>query len=114
MTVDPHNRWPRVAALATAGTGIRGHPTPEVDLTGYRPLFRYLDQRFADNVVLTFGQIESLLGVTLPYLAYVEPQWWSGSSEPASVQSAAWVKAHRTAVPNLQARTVAFERTLGS
>ena len=96
--------------MAAAGAGIRGPHTPEFDLAGYRPLFRYLDQRFADNVVLTFGQIESLLGVPLPYLAYVEPQWWTASDEPASVQSSAWLKAHRTAVPNLQARTVAFER----
>jgi hypothetical protein len=90
--------------------GSVGLPTPMSDLAAYRPLLRYLERRFADNVVLTFGQIEDLIGFSLPYLAYVETQWWTASEDPPTAQSATWTSASRTAVPNLRARTVAFER----
>ena len=33
---------------------------------GYAPLHKYLDERYADTVVLTFGEIEDLLGSKLP------------------------------------------------
>jgi hypothetical protein len=79
----------------------------------YRPLHRYLETRFADALVLTFLQIEDLLGHPLPNSAYSEPHWWdnAAASGAASPQSAAWGSAHRAATANLGARTVRFERT---
>ena len=78
----------------------------------YRPLHRYLVDRYADIVVLTFRQMEDLLGAALPEAAHVEAAWWAnpGPESPASAQSSLWVNAHRVATPNLRARTVAFER----
>ncbi len=78
----------------------------------YRSLYQYLDNRFADTVVLTFAQIEALLGFTLPDLAGLRPDWWATPEADAvpSSQSRSWVEASRTATPNLRAQSVMFER----
>src|SRR5688572_20976166 len=78
----------------------------------YLGLHEYLDHRYAHTVVLTFREIEDLLGFTLPDLARLQPEWWAnaGADSPPSAQSRAWIQASRTATPNLLARTVVFER----
>ena len=73
-------------------------------------LYTYLEHRFASIVVLTFEQMEALLGFALPARASTECDWWTGVAVGASRHSDAWVEAGRTATPNLGARTVAFER----
>jgi hypothetical protein len=71
-----------------------------------------LQNRYADTVVLTFGQIESLLGFALPDQARLNKQWWTNAAvtAPELNHSESWVLARRVATPNLQAGTVAFER----
>jgi hypothetical protein len=93
----------RAARMRSAASGVPAE---------YRPLHKYLETRFADAVVLSFGQIEDLLGLTLPGAAYVEPAWWDNadSSGTPSAQATAWVRAQRIATANLGARTVRFER----
>ena len=78
----------------------------------YAALQKYLTTRYADAVVLTFGQIEDLLGFARPDRAWVEPAWWATAAPgaAASPQSQSWVLAKRTATPNLPAETVLFER----
>jgi hypothetical protein len=76
----------------------------------YRGLHTYLRDRFADTVVLTFAQIEDLLGCALPDVARVTSEWWATDHEHPSVQARTWVQARRTATPHLLARTVEFER----
>jgi hypothetical protein len=78
----------------------------------YRPLHKYLNGRYADTVVLTFGQIEDLLGFALPDLARAAPEWWvsAGDDSSPSGHSRSWTEAGRTATPNLDARIVVFER----
>jgi hypothetical protein len=78
----------------------------------YRALHTYLNGRHADIVVLTFGEIEDLLGFTLPDVARVRVGWWTDDTADGgeTPQSYAWVHAGRTAKPNLFARTVVFER----
>ena len=78
----------------------------------YLSLYTYLEHRYASNVVLTFEQMESLLGFALPALARSERGWWTGPSDDTDQHSEAWTVACRTAKPNLSARTVAFERVL--
>lgn len=80
----------------------------------YLPLHRYLENRYADAVVLTFGQMGDLLGFALPEQARQE-QWWAiaPAGEPPSGQSCCWTQAGRVATPNLAARTVLFERAGG-
>jgi hypothetical protein len=78
----------------------------------YRLLYEYLENRYANNVVLTFGQIEDLLGFTLPDSARTDKEWWTiADIGIADAQcSDAWTLARRTARPNLSAQTVDFER----
>ena len=74
---------------------------------GYLPLYTYLDHRYASSVVLTFEQMESLLGFALPVVARQEPAWWT--NVPGNGAREAWTAAKRTATPNLPARYVRFE-----
>ena len=78
----------------------------------YLALYEYLENRYAQTVVLTFGEIEDLLGFALPDQAGLHREWWTeakaGATGPSHSDS--WRLASRTAVPNLSARTVVFER----
>jgi hypothetical protein len=76
----------------------------------YQSLHAYLEQRYASVVVLTFEQMESLLGFALPAPAGTTCEWWTGVAVPGRRYAEAWVGAGRTATPNLRARTVTFER----
>jgi hypothetical protein len=79
---------------------------------GYGSLQKYLTARYADAVVLTFAQIEDLLGFPLPDAAWEEPGWWAlpATGTVSSTQSQSWTLAKRTATPNLPAETVRFDR----
>jgi hypothetical protein len=78
----------------------------------YGVLHRYLEHRYADVVVLTFAQIEDLLGFGLPQLARTYGEWWTlGANVEGAPHADAWTLAGRTATPNLEARTVMFRRT---
>jgi len=80
----------------------------------YQSLYSYLQNRYADVTVLTFEQIESVLGFALPPLARTTQAWWGMGSTNANAppqHAAAWILAGRTATPNLLAKTVLFERT---
>jgi hypothetical protein len=77
------------------------------------PLHKYLDDRYADAVVLTFAEIEDLIGFALPPLARLNDDWWT-TPDPDATHSGfadSWIPARRTARPNLRALTVAFDRT---
>ena len=78
----------------------------------YLLLYTYLDKRYADTLVLTFAQIEDILGFALPDAARLRREWWTHAAINAgdSSYSDAWILAKRTAVPNLPARTVVFAR----
>ncbi len=76
------------------------------------PLHKYLDDRFANAVVLTFAEIEDLAGFALPDVARLSNEWWT-APDPDTTRSRfadSWIQANRTARPNLAARTVAFLR----
>jgi hypothetical protein len=78
----------------------------------YESLCKYLCGRHANRVVLTFAEIEDLLGFSLPALARVQLAWWDGGDfvGPPSTQSFAWTLSARTATVNLPAQSVVFER----
>jgi hypothetical protein len=77
----------------------------------YQHLYKYLRDRYANRLVLTFAQVEDILGFSLPAPARLERQWWGadGGTAPTE-QSDAWILASRTASVNLLAQTVLFER----
>ena len=74
----------------------------------YKALYQYLDDRYAYTVVLTFAQIEDLLGFKLPDSARVDQEWWANAdpNDTPHPHSRSWTLASRTATPNLQAQTV--------
>jgi hypothetical protein len=76
----------------------------------YRAFYDYLEGRYATTVVLTFRDIEALLGFSLPVAARSDRAWWTGAVVGADRHAEAWAAARRTAEPNLMAQTVAFER----
>ena len=105
---DGHDSATPAAAVNRMTTTNRSTVTEE-----YRLLHKYLRDRYADKVVLTFAQIEDLLGFVLPNAARVEQGWWAnpeGDSTP-SPQSQCWMQANRTATARLLPQVVVFERT---
>ena len=80
----------------------------------YLLLYKYLENRYANTVVLTFAQIEDLLGFALPDQARLHREWWTDRETSAAGPnySDSWILARRTATPNLLAQTVIFERGL--
>jgi hypothetical protein len=78
----------------------------------YLALHTYLENRYAHTVVLTFEQMEALIGSALPPQARSDRGWWIGArtDAPAARHRDAWILARRTAAPNLIAGIVAFER----
>jgi hypothetical protein len=75
----------------------------------YLALHAYLEHRYASVVVLTFGQIEALLGCALPASARTDREWWTDIVDHQR-HCVAWTGAGRIAAPNLAARYVTFER----
>ena len=67
----------------------------------YVLLYKYLENRYADTVVLTFAEIEDLLGFALPEQARLQREWWTpAETDAGSNYSDSWVLASRTAVPS--------------
>ena len=88
-------------------------PKPGRAMSGeYLLLYNYLENRYANTVVLTFAEIEDLLGFALPDQARLHQEWWTAAETNVHGPnySDSWILASRTAVPNLVARTVVFER----
>ncbi|MEO7271623.1 MAG: hypothetical protein ABIX28_18365 [Vicinamibacterales bacterium] len=78
----------------------------------YLALHVYLRDRFADRIILTFSQIEDLLGFALPPAARLESGWWREPSDGGAptTQAEAWQLASRTAEANMPASSIVFER----
>ena len=103
-------RWRKAAPVPEARQGgVASAPRTGRVPAEYLSLYTYLEHRYASVVVLTFEQMEALLGFALPAPARTEKDWWTGAAVPKK-HSAAWTGAGRTATPNLLARTVTFER----
>jgi len=98
-----HHRAPAAEAVKPQGRVMSGK---------YLLLYRYLEDRYANTVVLTFAEIEDLLGFALPDQARLHQEWWTDAETTVAGPnySDSWILASRTAVPNLVARTVVFER----
>jgi hypothetical protein len=78
----------------------------------YLLLYKYLENRYANRVVLTFAEIEDLLGFALPGQARLNQEWWTDAeiNRGGTSYSDSWILASRSAVPNMVAQTVVFER----
>ena len=99
-------------AIARRSAAAPSAPEPTAHVGEYQGLYKYLRDRYANRVVLTFAEIEDLLGFALPDPARLQQEWWGGTDPIAhrSAQSDSWTLASRTATVNLSARSVLFER----
>ncbi len=107
--------WPkRVDRTVIARPSAAAEPVRESrgNAGKYQLLYKYLRDRYANRVVLTFKEIEDLLGFALPEPARLQREWWADPDPAAgrSTQSDAWTLASRTATVNLVAKNVVFER----
>ncbi len=59
----------------------------------YYPLFDHLRHCGQAECVLTFDEIEALLGSPLPKSARERKNWWSNRDTPTALQAGAWVGA---------------------
>ena len=104
-------RWRKAAPAPAVQPPAPPAAAPKLRVPAeYLSLYTYLERRYASMVVLTFDQMESLMGRALPEAARTRLEWWTAEAMPADRHSDTWTAAHRTATPNLIARTVAFER----
>ena len=105
--------WLRRRRIAAAPPVVEPDaPRPPVDTGEYRLVFKYLRDRFADRIVLTFAEMEDLLGFSLPESARRDKEWWGVAATAAdrTAQSDSWTLAGRTATVNMSAQSVLFER----
>jgi hypothetical protein len=111
------SKWTNWFRTARAGKSAMVSVTPVERRPTYaggrfQPLHKYLEDRYATMVVLKVSEIEDILGFALPAQAWTDRAWWTVAdpNTPAGPYADAWKSARRTAVPNLLARTVVFER----
>lgn len=104
---------PDPLAARPAEPQVMPRPRPSTVPAEYRPLHKYLEERYAENLVLTFAEIEDLLGFALPASARVTAEWWATADVAAlrTPQSRSWTEASRTAKANLPAQIVLFQRS---
>jgi len=65
------------------------------------------------SVVMTFAQVEAVLGFDLRQSARQYQEWWSNEAPERTRhrQSRTWTMAGRMATPNLKAETVRFDKS---
>jgi hypothetical protein len=103
--------WGSIALQRSANDQAAIDERTDVVSGKYGTLYKYLEHRYADVVVLTFAQIEDLLGFSLPQLARTHQAWWTlGANVQGAPHLEAWTLAGRTATPNLQSKIVTFTR----
>ncbi len=111
MKLDWMTRRESIASSMPESQAETAKPRGRAMAGTYKLLHTYLDNRYASTVVLTFGEIEDLLGFALPDQARLHTEWWTDVETQAGPRHTdSWLLASRTAVPNLRARTVVFER----
>ncbi len=101
-------RWfSRGRAVPASAAAPDMHPRRRAEF----PVFQqYLEARYADTVLLSFGQIEDLLGAALPETARTRASWWTELDGESARYATAWQAAGRTALSNPGARNVTFVR----
>lgn len=80
----------------------------------YDPLRRFLRRRREDSVILTFAEIEQIIGALLPHAARA-PDWWGNTPGEGRrlVQRRAWLDAGFEAQGPQLGQRVCFRRAAG-
>jgi DNA-binding transcriptional regulator YiaG len=75
----------------------------------YHALFEHFRQSEKDEVMLTFAQIERLIGAALPASARRKRAFWSNRGSRGAQQAAPWIKAgYETSAIDLEGERVTF------
>jgi hypothetical protein len=79
----------------------------------YDPIYKWLRPSSANNIPVTFRQIEAVLGFKLPDTARKRAQWWANEmGDTRHVQCRAWMDAgFRTRNLNLRKESVEFAKS---
>lgn len=78
----------------------------------YAPLKQHLERQNGRPELLTFEDIEAILGAGLPESALRQSSFWANDNQRPHAQSAAWREAgYRVAWIDRDDRVVRFERT---
>lgn len=82
-------------------------------MSTYAPLQSYLSQSNEASLVMTYAEIESLLGRKLPPTAYGDHrrQWWANTETHS--QALAWLRANRKTKLDVAGDRVTFVRAVG-
>lgn len=72
----------------------------------YDPLHQFLLNDNANRIMMTFPEIEKVLGFSLPNSAYKYIAWWDSSSQ--HTHAYAWIEAGYKAKPNMKEKKVEF------
>lgn len=76
----------------------------------YYPLFEHLQHCNQEAVTLTFADIETLMGCSLPTSALNKKNWWSNRDSPSALQAMAWISAgYQIEFVDLTQQTVTFK-----
>lgn len=80
-------------------------------MSKYQPLTAFLKGSSANQVPLTFAEVERILGSKLPASAYEHPAWWANDAGNSHVQARAWLNAgYRTERIDKHTKTLVFAR----
>lgn len=55
----------------------------------YDPLMLFLDKSGQDEIILSYQEIENIIGDNLPLTAYNRKEWWN-NNDSSHTQSSAW------------------------
>ncbi len=80
----------------------------------YEPLGAFLRGQHAPEVMLTFSQVEKIIGIKLPPKAQQQRAWWSNNPDN-NVMTRVWLAAgYETARVDIGARRLVFRRIKGA
>ena len=87
-------------------------PFPAEKISGkYRPLAEHLYEKWEKRIILTYAEIESILGFPLPPTAYKIPQsYWANTFTHNYATS--WLSVNYKAKVDFESMSVTFERTV--
>jgi hypothetical protein len=107
---------PQITKAKTSDPTTSKSQTPAAKVPGqscgkYAPLLQFLQRQTAQRVVMTYAEIEGILGFKLPNSAYNYTMWWNPKGHP---HCQAWLQAGfnvADVAESIRTKIVTFERT---
>ena len=79
-------------------------------MSKYDALYEHLAAHEGERLVMSFDDVDEVLGCGLPPSGRRHREWWA-SHDDRHVQARAWLDAGFRADPDMRERAVTFERT---